>query len=175
MLDNNILALPEHFKLIIKQAKKENIRLDFNQGLDIRLINDKNAKLLSQVKITEYRFAFDDVKLLPLIDKKIKILRKYLPTKYFFFYVLIYPKTDIKDDLIRLNFLKQNKCRAYVQSYNNEKLPFEKSRLKDWANQRWHFSKLSFNEYLLYYQKKHPKGKIQELLNPSPTIDFSYT
>lgn len=39
LLDNNILAKPEHFKLICKQAQQENIELDFNQGLDIRLIN----------------------------------------------------------------------------------------------------------------------------------------
>ena len=174
LLDNNILAMPEHFKLIISQAKKHNLRLDFNQGLDIRLITDELAYLLSTVRIKEYRFALDNYSLIPTVNEKLKILRKYMPKKYFFFYVLVYKNTDISEDLERLNFIRKNNCRAYVQSFNNEKLSFEKYRMKDWSNQRWHFSKLTFKQYLKYYQKKHPKGKIQELLYPTPTIDFCW-
>ena len=97
-------------------------------------------------------------------------LRKYFPGKYFLFYVLVYHNKPIEFDLDRLNFIKSNNCRAYVQSFNNLPLPFLKSRMKDWANQRWHFAKLTFKEYLRYYQKKRPKGKISEILNPSPTL-----
>ena len=170
LLDNNILALPDHFKLLIQQAKKHDLRLDFNQGLDIRLITDEIVSLLSSVRIKEFRFALDNANLINLVDSKLKILRKYLPKKYFFFYVLVYNNQPIENDLERLNFLKMNNCRAYVQSFNNEPLSFLKSRMKDWANQRWHFAKLSFDEYLQYYQKLHPKGKISEILNPSQTL-----
>ena len=33
-MDNNILALPKVFFKVCKQVKKENLRVDFNQGLD---------------------------------------------------------------------------------------------------------------------------------------------
>ena len=37
LLDNNILALPDHFKRIASQIKMNNLSVDFHQGLDIRL------------------------------------------------------------------------------------------------------------------------------------------
>jgi hypothetical protein len=38
--DNNIIAAPEHFKLIASQAIKEDVRINFQSGFDIRLISD---------------------------------------------------------------------------------------------------------------------------------------
>lgn len=47
LLDNNITALENHFISILKQAQKENIKLDFNQGLDFRLLNEN---MISEMK-----------------------------------------------------------------------------------------------------------------------------
>ena len=49
-MDNNILAHSEH-KQIFSMVNKRNIKCDFNQGLDFRLINDENLKLLSELII----------------------------------------------------------------------------------------------------------------------------
>lgn len=62
LMDNNILALPKHFKMICEQIRKENLRVDFNQGLDHRLLTkDLWLELLSLKHIHEIRFAFDDI------------------------------------------------------------------------------------------------------------------
>ncbi|MBA7632384.1 hypothetical protein ES703_39930 [subsurface metagenome] len=37
LLDNNILFVPDHFKMICEQAIKNDLIIDFNQGLDARL------------------------------------------------------------------------------------------------------------------------------------------
>lgn len=69
LLDNNLLTHPDHLEIL-----NEIILLDkktsFAQGLDIRLINNLNAELLSKIKYYDIRFknrrlhfAWDDPKL----------------------------------------------------------------------------------------------------------------
>ena len=58
-LDNNILAYPKANEILQELIDKK-ISCWFNSGLDIRLINEENAYLLSQLKyLGEYIFAFD--------------------------------------------------------------------------------------------------------------------
>jgi len=60
LYDNNILALPKHFELICSQVIKEHLKIDFNQGLDVRLLTDRHAALLKQMRpLKQWRFAFD--------------------------------------------------------------------------------------------------------------------
>ena len=62
IMDNNILALPDHFKLICQQIRNEKLRVDFNQGLDHRLLTEELwAELKSLKHQHEIRFAFDDI------------------------------------------------------------------------------------------------------------------
>ena len=62
LLDNNFLALPSHIKKLQKYIDK-GWRMDFNQGLDARLINKENAKLLASIKHERMiRFAWDNIK-----------------------------------------------------------------------------------------------------------------
>jgi len=47
--------------------------VDFNQGLDARLFNEENVKLLSSIAIRPLRVAFDDIKTLPSYEKAIRL------------------------------------------------------------------------------------------------------
>ncbi len=50
--------------------------VDFNQGLDIRLVNNSNAKILSDLRVSPvYRFAWDNVSDEKQIREGIKILQ----------------------------------------------------------------------------------------------------
>ncbi len=40
VMDNNILAVPEHFKKIIEQVRDNDLTVDFNQGLYCRLLKE---------------------------------------------------------------------------------------------------------------------------------------
>jgi len=78
LLDNNILALPDHFSLIASQLKKEKLSVDFNQGLDHRLVDDGIAKeLLSLRHTAEIRFAYDYPSYKSSVLKCIKTMRKH--------------------------------------------------------------------------------------------------
>lgn len=84
LFDNNILA-SKCFEKIIDEIKdlgfikgsKFNNRLrsvDFNQGVDARLINDKKAQLLSEICLKPLRIAFDDIKIKDIYIKAVKIV-----------------------------------------------------------------------------------------------------
>ncbi|WP_333656091.1 hypothetical protein [Dissulfurispira sp.] len=58
--DNNFLASPL-FEQDCKTLLKLNKKVDFNQGLDARLYNERRASMLHQVNVNPVRFAFDSM------------------------------------------------------------------------------------------------------------------
>lgn len=74
--DNNFLASPEWKKNIIS-LKESGLKIDFNQGLDARLINDDNAQLIADLKMPIVRMAYDWAGEKKAIFKAVDILEKY--------------------------------------------------------------------------------------------------
>ena len=148
LFDNNILALPEHFERIVTQLVAEELVVDFNQGLDIRLVTSGIARMLSRLKTKDIRFAFDSLSLESVFRRKIDILRSNgFPNKYFFVYVLVGFDTTFEEDMYRLDVLKELKCRPYVMRH--ERTPNERryNEMASWANQLWTFAEYNFSEY----------------------------
>lgn len=56
--DNNILGAP-NWKSIFDELQEIGLKVDFNQGLDARLINDEVAEKLSKLKMQFIRIAYD--------------------------------------------------------------------------------------------------------------------
>lgn len=145
ILDNNILALPEHFRHIANQINDEDLTVDFNQGLDIRLINESNAEILASMRIhPENRFSWDDVKMEPQIRKGLDILAN-VGIKRAFWYVLVGYNSTVEDDLHRLNVLKSLSQRAYVMRYKRSERIY--TDMAAWANQPAFFAKTTFEEF----------------------------
>ncbi|KKM20031.1 hypothetical protein LCGC14_1649580 [marine sediment metagenome] len=147
VMDNNILALPNHFTMICKQALEYGVKLDFNQGLDHRLLTPSLVRTMVNISHTEYRFAFDKPSYMKSVDQAINILRKNGINRCIW-YVLVGYDTTPKEDLIRLNFLREMGQRAYLQRYGSHySEPFYKA-LAGWCNQRHLFATKTFQEFL---------------------------
>ena len=160
LLDNNILALPEHFKHIAKQIKDKKLTVDFNQGLDIRLVNDENADILSNLRIKpSLRFSWDNIAIESKVRKGINILQN-VGIKQSFWYVLVGYDSTFDEDLYRLNILKELGQRAYVMRYSSVRGIREYNDLAAWSNQPWIFSKYSFEEFKVIRHKRKNKGEI---------------
>ena len=56
--DNNILASP-YWEDIFQELAESNLEIDFNQGIDARLINTKVISMLKRLKIPLIRLAYD--------------------------------------------------------------------------------------------------------------------
>jgi hypothetical protein len=169
-LDNNILSYEFH-KDILKELVDKKVRCCFNQGLDIRLVDLENAYLLSKLKyIGEYFFSFDDIKLLDIIIKKLIILKKYIVKDYQlkFFVFVSDLHTTIKDDLFRMNFLKENKCLVYVMRhescYNSINRDFYIA-LARYCNQVHIFKSMSFLDFIYKDYKEDKLNNILKIYN----------
>ncbi|MGE5631606.1 MAG: hypothetical protein ACM3TR_10990 [Caulobacteraceae bacterium] len=173
LYDNNILQLPKHFLWICSQIRKEDIKVDWNQGLDIRLVNDDVAKELSTIKHAEYHFAFDNSSLDKIIAEKVEILKKYdINCSIFYMIVGIQDKKgktakeDIEDALYRLKLLKQLGQNAMVMRYRKvsddqpETLINSETKnlyipVANWGSVHSAFQSMDFyNDYL----SKHERG-----------------
>ena len=105
LYDNNILAEPKHFKRICEQIKKENIKVDFNQGLDFRLLNDEMCDILKKTSHSDYHFAFDDIKDEKRVTQSILMLQRH-GIKRSIWYILIGFNSSIYDDIKRVKILR---------------------------------------------------------------------
>jgi hypothetical protein len=150
-LDNNFLALPNH-KELLKELINIGVKCQFNQGLDIRLLDKKNSELLSKLNyIKEYIFAFDDWSYVKIIKEKLELLRWRKDWKLKFF-VYCSPKMNIRNIINRINFLKDNKCLPYLMRdklcWYDENKDFYID-LAAYCNQPNLFKKMDFKDFLM--------------------------
>jgi len=156
LLDNNILADREHFFRICGQLIKEGLHVDFNQGLDIRLVDDEIARMIARLRMTkEVRFALDDTALIPVVQRKLALLRRYSDRRNYFVYVLCGYNTTIKEDFERLRFLKMEDCRPYVQLYGKSRESRLYREFARWVNMFWPFQKFTFEKWLFLRNYRH--------------------
>lgn len=118
LLDNNILASP-NWDETAEALIKEQVRVDFNQGLDIRLVDDKIAYQLGRIKTSQLRFAFDSIELEPQVRNGIGLLTKVgIKSRHLSFYVLIGFKGD--DGWDRMKFLQSHNVDVYPMLYKDK-------------------------------------------------------
>ena len=151
-LDNNILAHPEH-RLFLQQIIEKKIKCEFNQGLDIRLLDENNSLLLSKLKYNkEYVFAFDNWKYKNILDQKIPILDKWRKSWKIKFFLYVHPDMPLQDTLKRIDYLKKRKILPYIMrdiSCYEAKYKNFYTDLAAWCNQPAMFKKKTFEEFMI--------------------------
>ncbi len=151
-MDNNFLAYKEH-KEILKELRDLKVRCEFNQGLDIRLIDDENAKLLSELNyMGEYLFAFDDISYKPVIERQLEIVKRHIKKDWKIkFYVYVHPNMSIRDTIERVEWCRSNKVKPYImrdkECWESENVKFYMS-LASYCNQPGLFKNMSFETFL---------------------------
>lgn len=152
-LDNNILAYPEHMDVFRWLLDHPDIKCEFNQGLDFRLVNDENLDALSRLNyMGEYIFAFDEPRYQPLLEKKLALIKKYIPQPWKLkFYIYYHPSMDLRQLFDRVEWCRARECLPYVMRdaacWDCERKEF----LIDYAaycNQAGMFKKLTFEQFM---------------------------
>jgi len=149
LLDNNVLA-HEHGIKQIEKIIKLGIRVDFNQGLDARYIDDSVAKLLAKVHWWKpLRLACDTKWRKIEVEKAVKLLRKYgaKPSR-FFCYMLV--KDDIEEAHERAEFLRGLNVDPFAQPYRAPDGKEPSRRVKDfarWVNHKAIFKSVKWEDY----------------------------
>lgn len=144
LLDPNTLACPE-WKDVLQQLKDSGAKVDFNQGLDIRMMTEEKAKMLSQIKIEAIHFAWDRYEDKEIIQPKFKMFRasSKISAHNLLVYVLCgyHEKRIMPEDLERIYWLRDNGFAPYVTLYDIEHIPkgHELKKLQRWVNNPYVF------------------------------------
>lgn len=148
LLDPNILACKDHERLL-QQLIDSKARVDFTQGLDIRLINKDNISLLNKVKTKMVHFAWDNPK--QDLTEYFKLFLKYTNIKSYTnraVYVLTNFNSTLEEDLYRIYTLRDLGYNPYVMVYQKENAPKEIRNLQRWVNNRLIFRTVDkFEDY----------------------------
>ncbi len=89
LLDNNLLAA-SNWLGTMQDLIAEDIEVDSNQGLDIRLLSEENVPYLKKVRTKQLRFAFDHLSAEGAVREGIHLLTDYgIPARKLSFYVLV--------------------------------------------------------------------------------------
>lgn len=148
LLDPNILACKDHER-ILQQLAKSRAKVDFTQGLDIRLTNLDNIELLNQIKTPKLHFAWDNPKQDLTDDFKRFSEKTFLKSdRDKIVYVLTNYNSTLEDDLYRIYTLRDLGYSPYVMIYQKETASREIKRLQRWCNCRFIFwSEPDFKNY----------------------------
>lgn len=150
LCDPNILACKDHIELL-EQLVKSKAKINFNQGLDIRLINDRNIELLKQMRFDGIHFAFDRWQDKDIIEPK---LRQFAEKTGFnkdrgrvMVYILMNFDTTIEQDIYRIQLCRELKFAPYPMIYDKEHADPIYRKIQRWCN-NWIFWKTpTFEEY----------------------------
>jgi len=149
LMDNNVLASDWGIKQIEKIVKLR-IKVDFNQGLDARLIDRTMARLLSKVKwLSPLRMSCDNMTMVKPVKSAMRYLREYDCTpRNYFIYVLI---KNIDDAHRRVKLLSKWGLDPFAQPYIDftgvNKITREQRDFARWVNHKAIFKSVKWEDY----------------------------
>lgn len=149
LMDNNILADKDWFFGVTDWILEEGLKVDFNQGLDIRLIDENVAKRIHELKqITSWKFAFDSMDYKDAVLKGIRILQnaKVDSRRNILFYVYLDGDNDFEDALDRCNILRDNGVSSFLMINQESKRTQRMTDLKCWCRP-WCYWATPFDGY----------------------------
>lgn len=148
LCDPNILACPEHLDLL-QQLVDSKAWIDFNQGLDIRLMNDRNLDLLRQIKIKYIHIAFDDYKQKDIIEPRMRLLRQKVKWDHrkIVCYILTNFDTTLEEDIYRIQLCRELDFSPYPMIYDKEHADPVYKKLQRWCNDFIFWKCPTFEEY----------------------------
>lgn len=149
LCDPNMLACQDHMELL-QQLIDSGAKVNFNQGLDIRFVNERNIELLKQIKLEMVHFAFDRWEDKDIIEPKLRMFKEqtgYKRGKVSVF-ILTNFDTTLEQDIYRIQLCRELDFSPYVAVYDREHCDKIYKDLQRWANNSWVFwSCKTFEEY----------------------------
>lgn len=152
LLDQNILACRE-WKELLQQLIDSKAYIEFNGGLDIRMMTEEKAEMVKRIKQKIVHFAWDQYHDKRMIIPKFKMFKEIsgFSERKMIVYTIVNYDTTIEQDLERIYTLRELGYWAYVMIYNKESLPKGSiyKKLQRWVNNRFIFAQCKwFDDYL---------------------------
>jgi len=140
-------------KITKKEIKEYKLRVNFSQGLNIRIISKKQAQALASVEFRnlnstkkQVTFAWDQINDEKVIKRGFqRVVDAGIKPYQMQFYVLIGYDTTPEEDLHRVMMVKGWGCDPYAMPYDKTN-PYQKKFVR-WVNRRAIFKSCSWEEY----------------------------
>jgi len=141
LLDNNFLASPRCIENL-KELIARKVKVCISQGLDPRLIDQENARLLSHLHYYDGKFkrrtlylSFDLPEIEPDVIKAVETLKRFgVKPWHLFFYMLVGYNTSFVQDVHRFQVLRSLGVFPYVMRYNFRRDDKQLNKFARWVN-----------------------------------------
>lgn len=156
LLDNNFLASP-NWKEKLQYFMDNKIKVCFNQGLDLRLITEEKAEMLSksdyrddQFKTKRIYFAWDNIKDEEMVTAGLnKLISAGIKPQNIMIYVLVGFNSTFEEDMYRTKKLMEMGVKPFIMIYNRNSIKVRDKKLTDlarWVNKRYCYF-IKFEDY----------------------------
>ena len=152
LCDPNIFACKD-WKGLLQQLAKSGSYVDFNQGLDARLLTEEKVEMLNNIRIKEVHFAWDRYQDGAIVLPKLEMFQQRFRRKIFpgnaIVYTLVNYDTTFEQDLERIYTLRKMNYYPYVMIYGKEHCDKRYRKLARWVNNRFIWKKCEkFEDYV---------------------------
>lgn len=150
LCDPNILACNDHLSLLTQLADSK-AKVEFNQGLDIRLVTDRNLEVLKRIKLDSIHFAFDRWQDKDIIEPKLRMFAEKTGFNRgkgkVMVYILVNFDTTIEQDIYRIQLCRELNFSPYPMIYDKEHANPIYRKMQRWCNNFIFWSCPTFEEY----------------------------
>lgn len=124
LYDPNTLACPE-WKDILQQLIDSKANVDFNQGVDIRLMTDEKCEMLMQMKIKHIHFAWDRYQDKEFVVPKLQRFKEMTgwSRDKVTVYILTNYDSTMEQNLERVTTCRELGFNPYIMRYDKEHIP----------------------------------------------------
>lgn len=169
LLDNDFFGNPD-WRARVKELRDFHLKVNFSQGLNIRIITDEQARALASVRFSNVHqtkrqvyFAWDRFKDGALVAAGIdRCVDAGIPPRQMGFYVLIGFDSSPEQDLFRVQWLKDKGCDPFAMPYDRAD-PYQQ-RFCRWVNRRAIFQSVSWDDYRAEVRTRITPGAGQAFL-----------
>lgn len=152
LCDPNLIACRD-WKNLLQQLIDSKAYIDINQGIDIRLMTEEKAEIISRLKIKNIHFAWDRYAEKDVILPKLQMFKSITNWNFrkMTVFVLVNFDTTFEQDLERVYILRDMGFNPYIMIYNKSEIERKSNirKLQRWVNNRAIFRSVpAFDEYL---------------------------
>lgn len=147
-MDNNVLA-SDHGIQQIEAMGGQRIWVDFNQGLDARLITPETAALLARLRWIKFvRVSCDTSEMLPVIERAVAYMKEAgIAKSRFWAYMLVQDTAEAEKRAMALSRMGVEPYAQPYRDYNGGEPTEEQRRFARWVNRKPIFRSCTWEEF----------------------------
>lgn len=148
-LDNNVLASEFGLQQIEEMGLSRAVKVDFNQGMDARLITPEVAKLLARLRWIRFvRLSCDTAAILPIIEQAASYLTEAgIPRWRLWCYMLVQEVSEAEQRAIALDRLGITPFAQPYRDYDGGEPTQEQKNFARWVNNKAVFHACKWTDY----------------------------